>query len=172
MDLAQRSKLLEQADKAVETLMEATVELSFEQAPPPTAAAGPSGSRKRAREVEQSHEQALAAAETEVAEAERRAKKAWMASEKAEQKVDAKRKILDQALAAEAQMDNATLKVFQQFMKLFERADKGYSTAIDESLFAEIEALRAELAVKEAENLVLRLEWGNAVHQFGSALAD
>jgi len=176
-DDPQRDELLKEAEEAQETIRRAPVDVSL-PAGSAAAASLANGSRKRAREVELSpedaHEQAIAAAEAELLQLQKAVKRAEAASEHADAKLESKLKVLQRIeLKLKADCFYGTKdqqKQWSRFHKLVLAADKEVGQAMEAAHECEAKLLQAQLDASEADNDNLRLELEFATEQWGWTL--
>ena len=129
------------------------------------AGSGPTGSRKRARESEPSHEHEVRRAEESLLKAEKQVSKAEKKLERAEAAED---EVLARSQRVAARMDDSKSMTGKQMRGLLckmDAANEKDSEAQLASKDAEIALLRAQLAERDAEIDVLMLQWDHSIQQ-------
>ena len=167
-----RCELLSQAERDAESYLGETVDLKL-GTPPPAAAARASGSRKRARAVEPTHEEHIAAAEAELLALQKAVKRAEVKEDSTAQTVEGKMRVLqrisDKSLACPTKT-TAQMKRWKSLHACVQAALAALDSAISAQHAASVEHLEAQLAEKEASNQILQCEWAYAHEQWGKAM--
>lgn len=125
-----------------------------------SAARAPTGSRKRSREPEPSHEQEERIAEDCLLKAQKRVSRAENQLEKAMTATDAARVTLQAVI--ERQPPDRPWEIWQRWHNLFEKCSDRHDEAEHAEKDAEIELLRAQLDERDAQLDLVMLLWARS----------
>ena len=168
-DDPQRAELKKEADEAERAILNATVDVSLPPATTPAAPprAAPTGSRKRAREVERepSHADLVAAAERRLLKAERAVLQAKRRKEKADTAQEDAYQKLERIDRKYDGLEEATDQQLRKIGTADTKAQFKWMGAVCDSKDAESDLLLAMLEESEAEKDLSQLQWGACVQQ-------
>jgi hypothetical protein len=170
VDDPQRAALQKQAIEDEAALLCETIDVALPEAshaaPPQRASA--TGSRKRAREAEPSHDELVASAVDCMLKAEKEVTRAGLRAGKADQLVEDTLEKWERIGAKYNGADDATLEQLQRNERESYAAEGRHVDALLAAKDAEVAVLEATLDERDADSALVNLEWGEAVRSLDS----